>query len=117
MPYPFVNFKMDPTKEIGSTPTIIFGNDLHTCLIDGIELVNLVDSIITLTLYVAREVTVGIETDFIFRKQLVLQPYDSMDVQINRAFTMEPGDLLYGFSDYSSNLFNAFITYRILNEL
>ena len=114
---PFVIFKQDPTKEIGSTPILIFGNDFYTCLLDGIELVNLTDSTIIVTLSMAREITVGVETDFTYRKQLVIQPYDSMDVQMQRAFTMEPGDLMYAFSDYSSNLFNAFVTYRILTEL
>ena len=114
---PWVNFKMTPTKEIGSTPTLIFGNDTHTCLMDGIVLANITDAVILVTLTVAREVTVGTETDFILGNQIPLQPNDRVDVLLNATLTLEAGDLLYASSDYSSNLFNTFVSYRELTEL
>ena len=109
-------FKMTPTRHVGSTPTLIFGNDVYTCLIDEIILANVTDGTILVTLSIAREVTIGTETDFIFRKQVIIQPNDSFSFPFNRGLTLEAGDLLYAFSDYSSNLFNTFVSYHELTE-
>jgi len=114
---PFVNFRMNPTSGIGSTPVIIFGNDVYTCLIDGIVLANVTDNPIVITLAIAREVTIGAETYFTLGGQISLQPNDRVDVLLNTTLTLEPGDLLYASSDYSSNLFNSFVSYRELTEL
>ena len=114
---PFVNFRMNPTSGIGSTPVIIFGNDACTCLIDGIVLANVTDNPIVITLAIAREVTIGTESYFTLGGQISLQPNDRVDVLLNATLTLEPGDLLYASSDYSSNLFNSFVSYRELTEL
>ena len=114
---PFVNFRMNPTSGIGSTPVIIFGNDACTCLIDGIVLANVTDNPIVITLAIAREVTIGAETYFTLARQISIQPNDRVDVLLNATLTLEVGDLLYASSDYSSNLFNSFVSYRELTEL
>ena len=114
---PFVNFKMNPTSGIGSTPVIIFGNDAYTCLIDGIVLANVTENPIVITLAIAREVTIGTESYFTLGGQISLQPNERVDVLLNATLTLEPGDLLYASSDYSSNLFNSFVSYRELTEL
>lgn len=114
---PWVNFKMTPTQDVSSTPTIIFGNDVHTCLLDGVVLANISDTIILVTLSIAREVTVGTETDFILGDQIPLQPHDRVDVLCNTTLTLEAGDLLYASSDDASHLFNTFVSYRELTEL
>ena len=114
---PFVNFKMNPTSGIGSTPVIIFGNDAYTCLIDGIVLANVTDNPIVITLAIAREVTIGTESYFTLGGQISLQPNDRVEVLLNAILTLEVGDLLYASSDYSSNLFNSFVSYRELTEL
>jgi hypothetical protein len=114
---PFVNFRMNPTSGIGSTPVIIFGNDACTCLIDGIILANTTNNVIVVTLTVAREVTIGAETYFTLGGQISIQPNDRVDVLLNATLTLQPGDLLYASSDYSSNLFNSFVSYRELTEL
>ena len=114
---PFVNFRMNPTSNIGSTPMIIFGNDAYTCLIDGIVLANISNNVIVVTLAIAREVTQGSESYFTLARQISIQPYDRIDALLNVTLTLEPGDLLYASSDYSSNLFNSFVSYRELTEL
>ena len=113
---PFVNFKMKPTGNIGSTPVIIFGNDVHTCLIDGIVLANLNDNPIMVTLAVAREEMSSAEIYYTYSNNIPIQAYGRVDVLLNAALTLEPGDLLYASSDYSSNLFNSFVSYRELIE-
>ena len=114
---PFVNFRMNPTSNIGSTPMIIFGNDAYTCLIDGIVLANISNNVIVVTLAIAREVTQGSESYFTLARQISIQPYDRIDALLNVTLTLDPGDLLYASSDYSSNLFNSFVSYRELTEL
>jgi len=114
---PFVNFRMNPTSGIGSTPVTIFGNDAYTCLVDGIVLANVTDNPIAITMAIAREVTIGTESYFTLARQIPLQPNECVDVLLNRTLTLEPGDLLYASSDYSSNLFNSFVSYRELTEL
>ena len=114
---PFVNFRMNPTSDIGSTPVIIFGNDAYTCLIDGIVLANITNNVIVVTLAIAREVTLGTESYFTLAREISIQPYDRIDALLNATLTLEPGDLLYASSDYSSNLFNSFVSYRELTEL
>ena len=117
MSAPFVNFRMNPIYTISSTPILIFGNDQHTCLIDGIVLSNLTDQVILVTLTVARETEVGEETLFVLADEIPIQPFDRVDALLNLALTLEPGDLLYAQSDYSENIFNAFVSYRELTEI
>jgi hypothetical protein len=115
--YPFVNFKMLPTKDISSTPMLIFGNDQYTCLLDRILLSNLTNNQINVTLYIAREVVIGTETDFILANQVSIEANDRIDIIQNASLTLQPGDLLYAFSDFAANVFNAFVSYRELTEL
>ena len=114
---PFVTFKLSPTATIGSTPSLIFGNDRHTCLIDGLVLTNLTDNAILVSLSLAREVTIGQETYFTIVNQVSIPSRGWVDVLLNASLTLEAGDILYAVSDYSTNLFNAFVSYRELLEL
>ena len=118
MKVPFVNFKMTPTLNVGSTPAIIFGTDRHTCLIDGIVISNTTNDVLVVNLSIGREVTTpGGQTKFTFCSYLNIQPYDRVDVLLNATLTLETGDLLYAASNYSSNLFDTFVSYRELTEL
>ena len=117
MTTPFVNFKMQPTSTINSTPVIIFGNDQHTCLIDGIVLANTTDSPIEVKVSVTREGVEGTKIYFSLANKIVIQSGDRTDILINAALTLEPGDLLYASSDYSTNSFDTFVSYRELTEL
>jgi hypothetical protein len=114
--YPFVNFKMWPTKNIGSTSTIIFGNDAFPCLIDGVVLANVTNNPIVVTLEIAREITIGEESYFTFGSQIAIGAFERVDVLFNSSLTLQAGDLLYAYSDYSSNIFNSFVSYRELAE-
>jgi hypothetical protein len=111
---PFVNFKMHPTLKVGSTPTIILGSDQYTCLIDGIVLANLTPNAIIITVYVAREIIEGKESNIVFANHVSIQANDRVDLLLNCSLTLQPGDLLYAFSNYSNNIFNTFVSYREL---
>jgi hypothetical protein len=108
---------MEPTNEISSTPMLIFGNDQNVCLLDSIFLTNLTDNPIEVTLSLSREVEIGTETDFVIVNEMSLDAKGRIDVLQNTSLTLQPGDLLYAYSDFSENVFNAFISYRELTEL
>lgn len=114
--YPFVIFKVKPTANIGLTPTAISDSVPYTSLIDGILLVNMTPGIIKVTLPFKRTLS-SVMTETIFRNQIVLQANEAVDVQMEKALTIEPTDVLMAFSNYTANLFNTFVTYRILTEL
>ncbi len=108
---PFVEFKLYPTKNIGSTATIIFEVP-KTCILDSIWLVNIVDTPIKIFSYILREVE-----KFPCANGILINPLDNIDMLERTTFTMEAGDLLYAYSDFANNRFNSFISYRKLNEL
>jgi len=116
--YPFVNFKQHPTKEISSTPSLIFGSQFG-CIIDGLIISNQTDSTILFSLYLLREegepTPVPVEYPVVSNRTLAAK--DSIDIFKECSFTMEPEDTLYAYSDYVDNLFNTFVSYRELNEL
>lgn len=111
---PYVNFKTQATDNIESTPTIIFGNDQHNCLIDSVLITNLSDqNEITVRLYMAREVTIGTDTDFLIAKNIVVK--DNLNFE-EIPWIFEPGDLLYANSyDYQST-FNTLVSYLELTQ-
>lgn len=111
---PYVNFKTQATENIESTPTIIFGNDQHTCLINNVLITNLSDqNEITVKLYMAREVTIGIDTDFPIAKNIIVKDYLNFE---EIPWIFEPGDLLYANSyDYQST-FNTLVSYLELTQ-
>lgn len=117
MTQPFVNFKMEPTGEISSTETLIFGNDQHTCLVEGVVLSNLTEQVILVTLSLAREEVVGEEALFVLASEIPIEASSYINVLSDMTLILEPGDLLYAHSDYSDNLFNAFVNYRELTEI
>ena len=112
----FVNFKMQPIGPINSTKTLVFGNDLYTCILDGLLLSNLTNNSIRITLWLSRETDIGVDTEFILMNQVTLPENGQVDVLENISLTLESGDLLYAASDFSSNSFNVFISYRALEE-
>lgn len=113
---PFVSFKMQPTLNVNSTPTLIFGSQV-TCLLDSVLLANQGETSLVASLWIAREVEPGQETDFMLARRVPLAPFAPLDVLLQTTLTLEPGDLLYAQSDYSDNLFNSFVSYRAFNEL
>jgi len=113
----FVDFKMAPTKDVSSTPVIIFGNDANTCIIDGILLSNKGSNAILVTLQVSREVETGFETYFTLANNININGNSQVDSLNNLTLTLQPGDLLYANSAYSEDSFDTFVSYRILAEL
>lgn len=115
--YPFVVFKMWPTANINSTPTLIFGNDQNGCILDGILVSNITDNVIILKFYILREVEEETATEFVVANNVVINANDRIDILKDSTLTLEIGDTLYAYSDFSGNLFNTFISYRSLTEL
>jgi hypothetical protein len=107
---------MKPTLNIASTPTLIFGSE-HTCILDGLVLANQTDSTIIVSLYILREVVQNNATEFSLANKIILQPNERTDILDAATLTLESGDLLYAYSDFSGNTFNSFVSYRELTEL
>ena len=116
--YPFVNFRMTPTLNVGSTPTLIFGSQ-NTCAIDGIVLSNQTESPISVSIYILRESypTPGQPTEYLFANKVSIDALDRIDILLAETLTLEAADLLFAYSDFSSALFNTFVSYRELTEL
>ncbi len=117
MAYPFVIFDRQLTANINSTPTIIFGEDQHTCFVQGVIITNMTDNIILVTLYRAIEETPGIETDIVTGNKIPVQPYCLQDILAGTYLIIKPGDLLYALSDFSGNIFNTTVNFHKLTEL
>lgn len=116
---PWVIPKQHPTKNISSTPTLIFEAQV-TCYIDGLIVANQVDNDILFSLYLLREEgeptpTEAVEYPLILNKTLSAK--ESIDWFRDMAFVAEAGDLIFAYSDYTDNLFNTFVSYRKLTEL
>ena len=110
----FVTWKMQPTKNINSTPTIIFGaaaDNLPTCRISSTLLTNMTANTIYVSLYFQRETE-----DYILGNKILILPYATADFFKDFTLTAQKGDQLYAFSDYSSSVFNVFVSYEALNE-
>jgi hypothetical protein len=108
---PYVNFKPYIVKNINNTPTKIFGSD-YTCILDSALWVNLSNVPITVYAYYLKD---GIQT--IFCPGVKIDAFGYTDWLYNATFYPGAGEFLYAYSDYSSNLFNSFVSYRQLNEL
>lgn len=116
---PWVIPKQHPTKNISSTPTLIFEAQV-TSYIDGLFVANQVDNDILFSLYLLREEgeptpTEAVEYPLVLNKNLAAK--ESMDWIKDLAFVAEAGDLIFAYSDHNNNLFNTFVSYRKLTEL
>lgn len=117
--YPFVRYFMNPATGISSTPIMIFGNDKNTCLIDSILLSSVSDTPLKVSVNVAREeagTAPGVEVYYSLASQVQITPYGRVDILENKAFTLEPGDLLYASCDWSGGLFDTFVIGQELTE-
>lgn len=115
---PFVNFKMSPSLNVGSTPVLIFGAE-KTCLIDSILVTNQIDSTINFSLYISREpaYTSGQPIEYMLANTIPLGSLKRADVLEGSVLTCEAGDLMFAYSNFSQSIFNVFVSYRELNEL
>lgn len=109
---PFVKFKIQPTNNINSSSVVIFGkaaNTTLTSLVDSILLTNLTQNVIVVSLSFFRA-----SKYYILANQVSIEAYGNVDVLVGSTLTFEPGDMLYASSNYSSNVFNSFVSYREL---
>ena len=116
---PFVNFRMKPTKNIGSTPTLIFGSS-YACVIAGIIIANQTQNALLFSLYLLREEgtpTPSEAVEYPFNINMNLESQKSVDWLEGKDLILEAGDTLYAYSYYDGNLFNTFVSYRELTEL
>lgn len=115
---PFVSFKLQPTEQISSTPQLIFGSQV-TCILDGLIIANQCDDRLLFSLYLLREdqsPTPTGATQYMLVSNKPLEAQDSVDLLESKTLFLEAGDTLYAYSDYNSNVFNTFVSYRQLNE-
>lgn len=110
----YVIFSSDGINNIGSTPTQIF-TEANASIIDGIFLVSTVETSMTVTIYVAR--TEGMDTTNYINLTVTLPPLGYLDVLKDTTITLIANDVLYAKSDFSTNYFNAFVSFRQLTEL
>lgn len=112
----FVDYKMDPTSGITTTPIKVFSKN-YNCIIDGISIVNMVNNTINVGLYMTRQPSLAAPIDmYDLRKNITLNSYQSLDILHGESFNLEYTDALFAYSDFSENIFNVFISYRALTE-
>lgn len=110
---PYVNAKNFITQQINSTPTLIFGNDQHTCLIQQVLFVNLSEvNEININLYILKEI------DNIPQEITIANNIKVLDSLIyeNIPLIFEPGDLLFAYSFQYGSIFNTEVSYLELTE-
>jgi len=110
---------MKPTKNIGATPTLIFGSS-YACVIAGIIIANQTQNALLFSLYLLREEgtpTPSEAVEYPFNLNMHLESQKSMDWLEGKDLILQAGDTLYAYSDYDGNLFNTFVSYRELTEL
>lgn len=117
---PFVDFLMQPTKGINSTPILIFGKDeQRTCILESLVLANQTDNQILVSVYLLREegepTTIAVEYPLVTNKPL--PAFESIDWLQGKSLTMSQGDLLFAYSDSIDSYFSTFVSYKELNEL
>lgn len=118
--YPFQDFDCFVTKDIGSTPTLIFGKQ-NTCILESMIFANQVDNSILFSFYLLREEgsptpTEAIEYPFVL--DLRMESKQSLDWLTGKnPLIVRGGDTLWAYSDYNINLFNTFISHRELKQV
>jgi hypothetical protein len=101
----------------------IFGNNYlgssHACIIDSIFVCNTTNRDIFVSVYTLTERLIDsvltAQNTFKFFKRVV-PALKTIELLEGAGFNMEQGDLLYAFSDQSSNLFDSNVSYRELRE-
>lgn len=116
---PYVLFSRQTLNLGGSTPGMIckaFVGDVPTAvIIDSIKFLNTVSNIINITTYILYEVDSSpVNSDYDYT---TVNPRTRTEILYDGTLTLNPGDILYAYSDFSSNIFNAFVTGRFLNEI
>lgn len=126
MAYPWVNFKCSRSKQVSSTPTLIFGSAL-TCIVDSIIVVNTTSNQMLLDVTILSEIDLTPITFYLvrkmpiapFAKQEILNTNIQNNVGVSTTETilyMLSGDLMHANSDFVGNKFDCHVNYRELAE-
>ena len=109
--YPFVNFKSVST-EVGGMDTRIFGQDT-ACIVDSIWAGNQSSSDLMLNMYVMKNGETESQKIMLVSKWL-FKAYESFELIENSVLYLEPGDLLFAYTDFSENHLTITVSYRAL---
>ena len=112
---PFAVQKRTPTKQVDSTPLIVYGSD-NGSFIDGILVCNTNNKEIFVSFHTLDERNLVADTHMVSNNQ-VLSPYETKELLKGATLFMEPGDLMYGYSSFSGDTFDCHISYRDLTEV
>lgn len=112
--YPWVNCKSAIAVSVDSTPLIIYGA-ANASIFDTIFICNTSGREIFVNLYVLTAGRDVVESPFLEYKLQVLKD-TKIDILKGSILIMEPGDILYGYSDFSGNTFDCIAPYRQLLE-
>ena len=114
--YPFVNFERWLAQDIDSTPNLIFGNDQSNCIIDGVFITNTTPNVISVNIYILYEDDEEIPTQHTLGQSISIDAYGCIDLLKGSTITTKAGDTIFAYSDFSGNLFNTCVSYRVLNQ-
>lgn len=112
---PFVLFKMQPTEKISAKPTLIVPEQECTCVIDSMHLVNITNIDIRVTLLIKNRIDAAIEQKIVYKPFIDINKYASLYLQ--ESLILQKEHLLYAYSNDVDNIFNAFVSFRVLTEL
>lgn len=115
MASPYIVPKCVSTKDIDSTPLLIYGFD-NSSFVDSIWLCNTTNKEIFITIQRLIERNLVTSTSN-FANYYVMEPYESKEILKGSILNMEPGDLLYGFTSYSGDRFDSHVSSRLLTEV
>lgn len=113
---PFVKFRLKVTPNIDSTSLPIMLSD-KTCILDTVWLTNTLDRNIFADLKTMREISTDNGDEILegsFAKNYLLENFASKDLLKDSLLHLEPIDQFYANSDFSSNVFDALVSYREL---
>lgn len=111
--YPWVNFDLEPTANIGSTPELIFGKT-HTSILDSIVLCNNTDQDIFVDIQLLcerNEIAIPVNR---YRNVLITK-FGTVQL-LEESMIMRAGDLMYANSDFQDHRFDSMISFRELLE-
>ena len=108
----FVTFQQVPTKNIGSTPTLIFGA-VHDCILGSVLVSNQVKNTVLFSCYLLREEGTPTPSEAVEYPIILNRPLEeTIILKEFQEMILNAGDTLYAYTDYSENLVNTFVSYE-----
>jgi hypothetical protein len=112
--YPWIVPFNVPSQGVDSTPLLVCGASITT-FVDSIYVCNTTSNDIFVNFYTLCERSMVVTTTYRVNKFIVPR-FASAEILTESCLTLQTGDLLYGFSDYSGNLFDCTVSGRQLLE-